>query len=292
MARSWQDIYGKNRRSDQRLEGAVLKDDDTATGLLRRAREALGDRIVPLERSLTVYYGDSARDATMDVLYRTYLRKGDLAFDIGSHVGDRIGSFRRLGARVVALEPQPLCVEALQALYGDDPEVTLLPLACGARAGSTTLYVNRANPTVTTASRDFIKAAEGAVAWHGQIWDSELTVQTTTLDALVAKYGRPAFAKIDVEGFEAEVLDGLTTQTAALSFEFTTIQKGVAFRCLERLVKLGYRRFNVALGETQTLHFAESVRAEEMRSYLANLPEEANSGDVYAEAIGNPPFGA
>ena len=43
----------------------------------------------------------------MDALYARFLRAGDLAFDIGAHVGDRISSFRRLGARVVALEPQP-----------------------------------------------------------------------------------------------------------------------------------------------------------------------------------------
>ena len=52
------------------------------------------------------------RDAAMDALYARFVRPGDLAFDIGSHVGDRIGSFRRLGARVVALEPQPLCARA------------------------------------------------------------------------------------------------------------------------------------------------------------------------------------
>ncbi len=70
-----------------------------------------------LRRSLDVYYGDAARDAAMDALYTRFLRAGDLAFDIGAHVGDRTGSFRRLGARVVALEPQPLCARAIRAIY-------------------------------------------------------------------------------------------------------------------------------------------------------------------------------
>lgn len=60
-----------------------------------------------LSRSLRVYHGDHARKAAMDSLYARFLRAGDLAFDIGAHVGDRISSFRRLGASVVALEPQP-----------------------------------------------------------------------------------------------------------------------------------------------------------------------------------------
>ncbi|MCC2101895.1 MAG: FkbM family methyltransferase, partial [Hyphomicrobiales bacterium] len=94
----------------------------------------------------------------MAALYARFVKPGDLAFDIGAHVGDRIGAFRRLGARVVALEPQPLCFRALQALYGDDASVTLVDAACGAREGAISLRVNSANPTVTTASQDFVAA--------------------------------------------------------------------------------------------------------------------------------------
>ena len=54
-------------------------------------------------RSLRIYYCDRTRRRAMDTLYRRFLRPGDLAFDIGAHVGDRVASFRRLGARVVAV---------------------------------------------------------------------------------------------------------------------------------------------------------------------------------------------
>lgn len=53
-------------------------------------------------------------------------------FDVGSHVGDRIASFRRLGCRVVAVEPQPALVRVLRLLYGRDPQVALEPVAVGA----------------------------------------------------------------------------------------------------------------------------------------------------------------
>ena len=119
---------------------------------VRRAKEALGAHLGALERSLDVYYGDPARDAAMDALYARFVKPGGLAFDIGSHVGDRICSFRRLGARVVALEPQPLCALAIRAIHGGDPDVTLIQSACGAEEGILKLLVNSANPTVTTAS--------------------------------------------------------------------------------------------------------------------------------------------
>ena len=137
-------------------------------------------------------------------------------------------------------------------------------------------------PTVSTASRDFLKASEGAPGWEGQRWDKSIKVPVTTLDALIARHGMPAFMKIDVEGFEAEALAGLTRPVPALSFEFTTIQRDVAHACLLRCHALGYVRYNAALGESQTLVHDEWQSAEAIGRWLDGLAVEANSGDVYA----------
>jgi FkbM family methyltransferase len=235
-----------------------------------------------LSRSLRVYHGDPARNLAMDELYRRFLRPGDLAFDVGAHVGDRISCFRRLGARVVALEPQPGPARVLRLLHGRDPQVALVEAACGDREGAITLRINSANPTVSTASDAFIGAARGAGGWEGQLWDHEISVPCTTLDALIARHGRPALLKIDVEGFEAHVLAGLTQAVPVISFEFTTIQRDVAEACLALLARLGPYGFNVALGESQRLGFDAPVAAEAMGNYLRELPHAANSGDVYA----------
>jgi FkbM family methyltransferase len=231
-------------------------------------------------RSLRIYYGDRARRTAMDRLYGAFVRPGDLVFDVGAHVGDRIGAFRRLGAKVVAVEPQPALIFTLNAIYGRDRSVAIERQAVGRVAGEITLRVNVDNPTVSTASAAFVHAAKGAAGWEGQVWGKSIRVPMTTLDALIAEHGVPTFIKIDIEGFEEEALLGLTQPVAALSFEFTTIQRDVARACIDRCVALGMTLFNAAIGESQTLGDWRS--AEAIGRWLDELPHEANSGDIYA----------
>jgi len=240
-------------------------------------RTALG-----VVRSLRIYYGGKHDPSAMDRLYRRFVNRGDLVFDVGSHVGDRIAAFRRLGARVVACEPQPALVRTLRLIYGRDSSVTIEPVAVGRMDGKIELKINVDNPTVSTASRDFVKASQGAPGWEGQNWDKTIAVPMTTLDALMARHGLPAFIKIDVEGFEAEALAGLSQQVAALSFEFTMIQRDVARACIARCQELGYLRYNAALGESQVLVHDDWQTAHAIGRWLDDLPIEANSGDVYA----------
>ncbi len=176
----------------------------------------------------------------------------------------------------------PRLARALRLIFRGDLGVTLVPALCGAQPGEAVLRLNTANPTVATASADFIAAADGAAGWEGQRWDAEIARPVTTLDALAMRHGLPQFVKIDVEGFEAEVLRGLTRPPRALSFEFTTIQRGVAAECVALLQALGYRAFNACLGESMAFAHAAPVGAQAMADWIAALPHAANSGDVYA----------
>ena len=189
----------------------------------------------------------------MDALYARFIKPDVLVFDIGAHVGDRIRAFRRLGARVVAVEPQPALFRTLTALFGRDDAVTLVPSAVGRVAGTAMMMINLDNPTTSTLSTDFIEASRGAEGWEAQAWPQSLPVHVTTLDELITTYGVPSFIKIDIEGFEAEALAGLSHRIPALSFEFTTIQRAVGLASLERCTALGYTRFCAALGESQRL---------------------------------------
>jgi FkbM family methyltransferase len=245
--------------------------------MLDRVRAARG-----VVRSLRIYYAGRTRRGALDAVYRRYVGRGDLVFDIGGHVGDRVASFRRLGARVVVAEPQPALAKTLRLLYGRDREVTVEETAVGRASGTIALRLNLDNPTVSTASDAFIAAARDAPGWEGQQWTRTIEVPMTTLDALAARHGTPRFIKIDVEGYEAEALNGLSSPVPALSFEFTTIQRDVARACIERCTAIGYSGFRASLGESLVFVQDHKSTASEITAWLTGLPVEANSGDIYA----------
>lgn len=239
-------------------------------------------RTLGLLRSLVVYWRPG-RQKALRRLYRPYAGPGDLVFDVGAHLGDRTAAFLALGARVVALEPQPDLARWLLRLVGRQEHLTLLPSAAGPEPGTAQLAVSDATPTVSTLADEWRdRVQENNRSFRRVRWERRLEVPVTTLDRLIEEHGMPRFCKIDVEGFEADVLAGLSHPVAGLSVEFVSGGLDVAEACVDRIEALGDYRFNVVLGEGRSYLFPDWIEAEEVRRWLAAGAGGASSGDLYA----------
>jgi len=230
-----------------------------------------------LVRSLIIYWRPG-RQRGLRGLYRPFVGVGDLAFDVGAHLGDRTAAFRRLGARVVALEPQPAVRRCLVLLVGRGRDVSVRAEAVGRAVGTARLALSHRTPTVSSLS----EAWRRNPIFRGVRWDDSVTVPVTTLDALIEEYGLPRFCKIDVEGYEAEVLAGLSHRIPALSVEFLAGALDIAEACVRRLEALGGYEFNVVRGEERRFMSERWLAADEMVAWLRGGGGSVPSGDVYA----------
>ena len=235
-----------------------------------------------LLRSLVVYWRPGRQHA-LKRLYRPLVKPGDLVFDIGAHLGDRTAAFAALGARVVALEPQPAVRRWLERIVGLREGVTVSGEAVGRAVGTARLAVSRRTPTLSTLADDWrAKLPEANPTFRNVRWDETVEVPVTTLDVLIERYGVPRFCKIDVEGYEAEVLAGLSEPVPGLSVEFVSGGLEVAVACVRRLEALGSYEFNAIRGERRSFVFDGWQTGESMARWLGDGAGGASSGDVYA----------
>ena len=212
----------------------------------------------------------------MIAFYRQFIRPGDLCFDVGANVGNRTEIFLALGARVICIDPQPGCLSILGKKYGNNPRVVIVPKGVAAQPGEMTLSVCRVASTISTFSEKWKTGR-----FHDFKWDASVKVPMTTLDALIDEFGCPGFCKIDVEGFEHEVLKGLSRRIPIISFEFAKEFLGDLQSSIEHLTTLGEAKFNFAIGESPRLARSGWGDSQSIIDELERNHDDLLWGDVY-----------
>ena len=106
---------------------------------------------------------------------------------------------------------------------------------------------------------------------------------------MIATHGQPRFIKIDVEGFEAEVVRGLSQSVPALSFEWTPEYLAATHDCFAHLAGLGFAQANYSLGESMRFALDQWDSLEAVERALTDYRHDTVVfGDVYVRSSAEP----
>jgi FkbM family methyltransferase len=225
----------------------------------------------------------SREDEVRRLFYAQFVAPGDLVFDVGANVGNRTKAFLKLGCRVVAFEPQASCAATLRKRYSRHPSFTLVEEALGSKPGHSVMKIG-SESALSTLSDDWVAQAGQTGRFKEHAWTSTQPVVVNTLDQAITRHGTPGFVKIDVEGFELEVLAGLATPVPCVSIEFAAEALPTTLQCLGRLESLAPGSlYQVSLGESMVFESPEWVSLAAIQERLASLARADRLvwGDVY-----------
>jgi FkbM family methyltransferase len=204
-----------------------------------------------------------------------------LIFDVGANVGTKSKIFSLLSEKVVAFEPDLQNLKILNARLKYNKHCVIDGYALSSKEstakyysiGNDSAYNSLSEKHINTVvkSRKIVSDKNGLTQYE---------VKTNTLDFFIDKYGKPDYIKIDVEGFEKEVVSGLNILVALISIEANlpeflpeTID---IVNYLDKLSKGGYL-FNYAINNYFELK--EFVNITEFKKELSAL--QVKSIEVY-----------
>src|SRR5580704_1667555 len=255
--------------------------------LEKSARGALfGSRLFHAARNAYQSVFDRDKLATRKRMLEFYagcISRGDPVFDVGANIGVYSDAFQTLGARVVAIEPNPICCERLE-LIAKRSDLMIENCAVGSEPGVATMNVC-SDPTLSTLSSEWYESARTSPTHRSEEWLGTIDVRVATLYSLSQKYGIPAFIKIDVEGFEDHVLAGMSFAPKALSFEFHFALLNIARASLNNSsLRNGYC-FNYIDGIEPEFRLDTWVSAGDLERILTEVHSRAEYGDVFCRKV-------
>jgi FkbM family methyltransferase len=262
------------------LRSGMAKLEATARRLL------LGSRVYPPLRLGYQFLFDRARFThrhAMRAFYSAFVRKGDLVFDVGAHLGRHAELFTDLGARVVSIEPNPTCCAQLTRL-AKIRNIRVENCAAGDAPGKLKLRICE-DSVISTVVDAWYEEARRSPLHQEAKWLESVEVNVVTLDLLAKKYGIPAFVKIDAEGYDDHVLKGMSFRPSALSFEYNRLLPQTAERCFETPVLSHGFEFNFSRALDLKYASENWMSGRELCKRLSDLAGEEEYGDVFARSV-------
>jgi FkbM family methyltransferase len=163
--------------------------------------------------------------------------KDTVALDVGANIGNHSLFFARYFKQVHAFEPNPRTFSLLQYNASLVSNITAHNLGLGAEFGTLTLHMNPGN----MGEASLVAGGRPAARAKG----SAAEVRIETLDSMIGQLDDVALVKIDVEGFEPQVIQGATAFIAKQRPIIVFEQNAEAFvngrsETVELLASMGY----------------------------------------------------
>lgn len=229
------------------------------------------------------YFRWDEQDESMLEFYRQFIVAGDILFDVGANFGNRTKIFLALRASVIAFEPQSQCADFLRSTLNNVQGFTLVEKALGAKVGTGEMLVCDAH-TLSTLSEEWVDITKKSGRFDEYDWKDKQPVKITTLDKAIDQFGTPKFIKIDVEGFERNVLSGLSRPVEYISIEFAAENISNTEKCIDYIESLSeHVAFQLSLGESMKFELREWVSPREIKEVLSNVitKDRMAWGDIY-----------
>mgnify|MGYP001374673666 CR=1 FL=1 len=215
-------------------------------------------------------------------IYEQIIKPGYLCFDIGANMGNKSQLMLSLGSKVIAFEPQTQCYDNLVSRFHNDDNIIIEKIALSNYRGESSIFISNAH-TISSMSTEFIGEVKKS-RFASYNWNEQEPVNTDMLDNMISKYGVPNFIKIDVEGYEYEVLTGLSDPDSVnlVSIEFTPELKHNTKKCMDYLISIGCDlEFNYSDGETGVFTYENWLDYDSMWDILSKDESRYTFGDVY-----------
>ncbi len=215
------------------------------------------------------------------IFYSSFIKKGDLCFDVGANIGNRIDPLLDIGAKVIAIEPQEDCYKFLELKYGK--KIRIVKKGLGEKKEFKDFFISDLH-SVSTFSTNWMEATVKSGRFKSNNWENKINVSLTTLDEIIKEFGLPIFIKIDVEGYELEVLKGLSHPVNFISFEYTVPEQfEKAIDCIEQMRKTNSDiECNYSVGESMIFKLNSWIDPTKMIDIINSDDFKITSfGDIY-----------
>jgi len=260
-----------------------VEEEDTSEGLIDRVTTNRGlmgvlraSRLyLPARRMYHAWYAPRRLK-----FYSSFVKANDLVFDVGANIGTRLATFLELGAHVVAFEPQSACFASLSRKYRSDLRVQVVHAGLDNREGVGTIHLCE-NDALSSMSESWIGSVKSSGRFRALQWGKDEDVRVTTLDRAIEQHGMPTYCKIDVEGYELNVIQGLSKRMPCLSFEFNPELREDAEKIIDHLMRIGAYDFNYCVGEPARLELTDWAQPDRMTSLLRKI--RSSHVDVFAK---------